>query len=87
MLGFQGIVITDDMQMAAVDDLLPLGAAAVAAVNAGNTFLIYSNYRKSDHIDTVKRVAAALVDSMGQMSPASIANQIMLANEFRSHLQ
>jgi beta-N-acetylhexosaminidase len=87
MLGFQGVIITDDMQMAAVEDLLPLGAAAVAAVNAGNTFLIYSNYRKSDPIDTVERVAVALVDSMDQMSPASVAGQIMLANGFRSLLR
>ncbi len=70
-LGFQGAIITDDMHMAAVEDLMPLEAAAVAAVNAGNTFLIYSNYRKSDKIDTVERVTAALVRNLDRMSGRS----------------
>ena len=86
-LGFQGVIITDDMQMAAVEDLMPLEAAAVAAVNAGNTFLIYSNYRKSDKIDTVERVAEALVNSLDRMSPDAVAAQIALAHEFRSRLR
>jgi len=86
-LGFQGVIITDDMQMAAVEDLMPLEAAAVAAVNAGNTFLIYSNYRKSDKINTVERVAAALFSSLDRMSPAAVTDQITLAREFRSRLR
>ncbi len=86
-IGFRGPVITDDMQMAAVEDLLPIESAAVAAINAGNTFLIYSNYRKSDRIDTVERVAASLMANMDRMSPASLEDQIRLATDFRSHLR
>ena len=86
-LGFKGAIITDDMQMAAIEDLMPLEDSAVAAVNAGNTFLIYSNYRQSDHINTVERVAASLRDNMGQMDPNSVAEQIALARDFRSKLR
>ena len=86
-IGFRGPVFTDDMQMAAVEDLLPLESAAVAAINAGNTFLIYSNYRKSDRIDTVERIAASLMANIDRMSPASLEDQIRLASDFRSRLR
>lgn len=86
-LGFLGPIFTDDMQMASVEDILPEAAAAEAAVNAGNNFLIYSNYRDSDRIDTVDRVAKALLNGMGRMSPASAAEQIALAATFRSTLR
>jgi beta-N-acetylhexosaminidase len=85
-LGFQGVIFTDDMQMAAIENLMPSDAAAVAAINAGNTFLIYSNYRRSDRIDTVAQIAAALINSMDQMSPPEIERQIAMASQFRSSL-
>lgn len=86
-LGFQGVIFTDDMQMAAIEEILPPESAAVAAVNAGNTFLIYSNYRKSDEIDTVGRIAASLTRDMDKMSPESVALQVALADQFRSTLR
>lgn len=86
-LGFLGPILTDGMQMASVEDSLPLEAAAEAAVNAGNTFLIYSNHRDSDRIDTVERVSRALLAGMDRMSPDSVAEQIALAAAFRSHLR
>ncbi len=86
-LGFRGAIITDDMQMAAVDDIFLPEEAALAAVNAGNTFLIYSNYRNSDRIDTVERVARSLVDNMGRMGPAAVSDQITQARNFRSTLR
>lgn len=86
-LGFPGPIFTDDMQMASVEDILPPEAAAEAAVNAGNTFLIYSNYRNSDRIDTVERISTALLGGMGRMSPTFVAEQITLAGTFRSTLR
>ena len=85
-LGFIGPIFTDDMQMSAVEDLLPQDAAAEAAVKAGNNFLIYSNYRDSDRIDTVDRIRLALLNRIDQMSPTSVAQQISLARTFRSNL-
>jgi beta-N-acetylhexosaminidase len=86
-LGFLGPIFTDDMQMASIENILPQEAAAEAAVNAGNTFLIYSNYRSSDRIDTVDRISKALKNGMDRMSQASVAQQIALAGAFRSTLR
>lgn len=85
-LGFRGAVIADDMQMAAVEDILPPEEAALAAINAGNTFLIYSNDRKTDRIDTVEQIALSLITNRDRMDPAAMADQIALARNFRSTL-
>lgn len=43
-LGFQGVIITDDLAMDAIRDAFGDEAAAVMAVEAGNDMLISSNY-------------------------------------------
>lgn len=43
-LGFGGVIISDDMEMQAIEADYGLEEAAVAAVLAGNDILIYSNY-------------------------------------------
>ena len=40
--GFNGVVITDDMQMSALTESFSISEAAVKAVIAGNDILIYS---------------------------------------------
>jgi beta-N-acetylhexosaminidase len=42
--GFGGVVISDDMEMKAIDGLYSVEDAAVSAVLAGTNILIYSNY-------------------------------------------
>jgi beta-N-acetylhexosaminidase len=42
-LGFDGVVITDDLNMGAIQDKYGSGDAAVLALNAGNDMLIFSN--------------------------------------------
>ena len=37
------------------------GLAAIAGVNAGNSLLIYSNYRKSDRVETVATVESPII--------------------------
>lgn len=86
-LGFKGAIFTDDMQMTAVEGLMSLAEAAVAAVNVGNTFLIYSNYRKSDRIDTLDRVIDALDVNVNRMDPTMVEKQIALGSKFRSDLR
>ena len=86
ILGFDGAIFTDDMQMAAVENAKPFDAAAIAAVNAGNTFLIYSNYRKSDGIDTVERALEALQGNTAFLDLVAIAAQIASADAFRREL-
>jgi beta-N-acetylhexosaminidase len=86
-LGFGGAIFSDDMQMAAIENILPQAEAAVYAINAGNTFLIYSNYRNSDKIETVQQIAAALSSNIDRMSVTDVRRQIQFAQEFRSHLR
>lgn len=85
-LGFQGPIWTDDMQMAAVEDAMPFEAAALAAVSAGNTFLIYSNYRKHDTIETVGRALAVLEENAPLLSGTSVVDQVGAAQAFRRGL-
>lgn len=84
-LGFAGPVITDDMQMGAIANHFRLEDAAIAAVNAGNTLLIYSNYRKSDRIDTAERVLSALENAEADdwLDMKTARAQVELATRFR----
>jgi beta-N-acetylhexosaminidase len=43
-IGFDGVVISDDMEMQAIEKHYTLEDAAVAAVRAGTNILVYSNY-------------------------------------------
>lgn len=43
-LGFDGVVVSDDMEMYAIEKHYSLEQAAIGAIEAGNNILIYSNY-------------------------------------------
>ncbi|MBP3325180.1 MAG: beta-hexosaminidase [Coprococcus sp.] len=43
-LGFEGVIITDDLAMSGVADFVSVDAAAVQAVKAGNDMMIVSDY-------------------------------------------
>jgi beta-N-acetylhexosaminidase len=86
LIGFSGPVITDDMQMSAVSGYMPLANAAIAAVNAGNSLLIYSNYRKSDRVETVATVESALLKAGRSVDVALAAAQVDQVAAFRSRL-
>jgi beta-N-acetylhexosaminidase len=47
-LGFDGVVITDDMQMRAIEDRYSLADSVVRAVRAGNDLLLFANERNPD---------------------------------------
>lgn len=57
-LGFQGVVITDDMEMGAIRQNFGLEESTIAAINAGNDILIYSNI--SDDASLVPRLHAVI---------------------------
>lgn len=57
---FEGSIFSDDMQMGAIVDHFGISTAARDAVNAGNTFLVYSNYRPENPINTVENVRLGL---------------------------
>lgn len=88
MNGFRGLIITDDMQMGAITNLVGATDAAVAAVNAGNSLLIYSNYKKSHSIRTAATIASALKAAVdeGRIDIRAASDHIARVREFRGFL-
>ena len=59
-VGYAGVLFSDDMQMGAITEKYRRGEAARLALNAGNTFLIYSNYATGSTIWTAQEIRTAL---------------------------
>lgn len=87
-LGFAGPIFTDDMQMGAITAHHNRSEAATAAVRAGANFLIYSNYKKADRIETAAIVGETLQASLsnGRLDPDKVQQQVDLASLFRALL-
>lgn len=68
-LGFQGVVITDDLQMKGVTELMPLNEAVVHALSAGNDLLLICNTQVYNP-NVVQEVVATLKSAVesGQLS-------------------
>jgi len=69
-LGFQGVVVSDDLEMRAVSDRLPVPEAAVAALRAGVDWLLVCN-DFDQAIATSDRIASAL--AAGELDQRSLA--------------
>jgi beta-glucosidase-like glycosyl hydrolase len=87
ILGFDGAIFTDDLEMAAFEKAMPFDAAVIAAVTAGNTFLIYSNYRKGDTIEMVGRALDALQSNTALLDPVAVSAQNASADAFRQAIR
>ena len=87
-LTFYGPVITDDMQMGAVTDLMSAVAASVPAVRAGNSLLIYSNFFDHYSIDTVDEVRNSLHAAIedGSLSTKIVSYSTFVVETFRASL-
>jgi beta-N-acetylhexosaminidase len=57
-LGFQGLVVTDDLDMAAISDRYSIEDAAVMAVAAGSDLLIVANTRRPDPMIADRMIGA-----------------------------
>jgi beta-N-acetylhexosaminidase len=64
-LGYSGVVISDDLQMAAIEENHSLRETVVRAVEAGTDILLFSNSAKPEP-DLPKRVAAILLHEAGR---------------------
>ena len=62
-LGFDGAVVSDDMQMGAITEHFSEEGAAVMAVAAGSDLLIYSTFDRADPF-LAQRMAAVLSDAV-----------------------
>ena len=60
-LGFDGVIISDDMQMGAIVAEYSLESAAIAAVNAGVDVIILTNQHSEYDLGSVYRVRDAIV--------------------------
>lgn len=83
-IGFSGTVISDDMQMRAIADAFGEANAAIAAVSAGTTFLIYANFHDQDRVETAARINASVRDALGrgQISAETWQSRLSLARGF-----
>lgn len=87
-IGFNGPVFTDDMQMKAIAGTFSEGAAAVAAVAAGNTFLINANHGREHDIGTAARVNQAIIEALenGRITDAVWRERTAKASSFMAKL-
>lgn len=87
-LSFSGPIITDDMQMGAITDLMSAENASVPAVAAGNSMLIYSNYSNRYSIQFVAEVRQKLLSAIhdGTLHPQIITQNASSVREFRASL-
>lgn len=87
-LHFKGPIITDDMQMNAITDVLSAIDAAVPAINAGNSLLIYSNYDRAYRVAVVRDVAISISKALddGRIDQLLFEKKVELVRNFRSSL-
>ncbi|MBI5596904.1 MAG: glycoside hydrolase family 3 protein [Elusimicrobia bacterium] len=87
-LGYDGIVLTDDLQMGAVKESYSLEEAAVRAVVAGADMLTLSNAEGRRDADKAKRVLAALLNAVkdGRLSRRRIVEANLRIKRFKSRL-
>jgi beta-N-acetylhexosaminidase len=72
-LGFQGLVVTDDLDMGAIRDRYSIEEAAVMAVEAGSDLLIVANNKNPDPM-IADRLIQAIADAVarGRIPPQKI---------------
>lgn len=87
-LDYDGIVLTDDLQMGAVLDSYPLEEAAVLAAAAGADMLILSNAHGPRDASTAKKVHAALVGAVksGRLPRRRVVEANLRIKRFKSRL-
>lgn len=74
-LGFDGVIVSDDMQMGGIEDHFGFEEALVRAVQAGVDMLILSNHSQEYDDDIARRAVDALVGAVerGELSRERIA--------------
>ena len=63
-LNFTGPIMSDDMQMGAITNLISPIDASVAAIRAGNSLLIYFNFKNIYSIRSIAEVNERLIRAM-----------------------
>ena len=76
-LGFDGVILSDDMQMGAILEQYSLETAAIEAIKAGVDVILIANQNTYD-IDHVRRVKAAIIAAVerGEISRQRIDESV-----------
>jgi beta-N-acetylhexosaminidase len=87
-LGFQGVVVSDDLRMGAIANYFGVEDAAVRALNAGVDVLLISESRGGDDGGMADRVLGALRNALaeGKLSPARVEAALARLDRFRARL-
>lgn len=78
-MGFDGVIVTDDLEMQAITDLYGTGEAAVLAILAGNDLLC-----SSDYVTQYEAVLAAVLD--GRIDIDTLNNAVRNVLEWKQQL-
>ena len=78
-MGFEGVLMTDDLEMQAITDLYGAGEAAVLAILAGNDLLC-----SSDYVTQYEAVLAAVLD--GRIDIDTLNNAVRNVLEWKQQL-
>lgn len=88
-LGYDGVVITDDMQMGAIQDVYGLKDAVEAAILAGNDLLVFANNNPDVYDDEIAPKVIALVKAAveeGRIPRARIDEAVARIEAFKAGL-
>ena len=87
-IGFDGLVITDDMQMKAISDNYTLEDSIITAINAGNDILLFANNIKSNN-NMVKEFNDIVFNAVksGKILPETIEKAYKKITEIKSRLK
>jgi beta-N-acetylhexosaminidase len=83
-IGWDGVVVTDDLQATAILDTYGLEAAALLALDAGDDLLLIANQQAYEP-DIVERVVGTIADAVGQGRLAESRIDASLARIERLH--
>ena len=87
-LGFDGVIISDDMEMGAITQAFSPEAAAVRAIRAGTDIVVFSNIERGDpHFGA--RIHRALAEAVcdGRLSAARIEDAYRRITRLKEQLQ
>jgi beta-N-acetylhexosaminidase len=85
VLGFKGVVISDDLRMGAIERQYGIGEAVVLALDAGVDVLLIVDDRLPDGSSATQLALAAIREALvkGVLDPARIEAAIDRVREFR----
>lgn len=88
-LGFQGVVVSDDLLMGAITNDFGVEEAALLALRAGVDMLLISQTHPGESSDAADRVLAAITRALaaGTLSPSLIGTVLARIDRFRARLE